>query len=259
LLCRLPCCCMDFLLPALHESVTRHGPGLVHSVLDALHRAHVVHVECAAHGMFIKAHFPKRSKCKSVSASSTTSPCSSSVQSTMSSPTITREELLQLSPYPQLPVENTFIHFKHIHENKEAPRSSSAPANALTVAQEFDMTSPRCCIPKAASVQEVQELPQDAAPAQPTKIDPMTTATEYCTATALHEKTNSSQLRPPGKAKCACGAPLKFEARLIEESTCDVCSKALVIGDLFFYCEPPCAQSCPHDFGCCCDCVDSNG
>ena len=105
-------------------------------VLDALQRAHVVHLESAEHGVFMKAHFPKRGRRTNASTDSTASTSSSlSPPSPTISQAISRQELLHMRSAAslQIPVANTFIHFKQDNNDVETPRAHSAPASTLSV------------------------------------------------------------------------------------------------------------------------------
>ena len=57
---------MDAITPSLKVALARHGTGTVHSVLEAIGRAHALRIECASHGFFLKAFVDKSSSSSSV-------------------------------------------------------------------------------------------------------------------------------------------------------------------------------------------------
>ena len=80
-----------FVSPLIEECARLHGYGTLHSVLEALSRSHVLRLEMAPHGCFVKAFYTK----KNISACSTTSPGTSPSPPSSTTP-ISRSGLLSM-------------------------------------------------------------------------------------------------------------------------------------------------------------------
>ena len=88
---------MQIDLHALVDAVAvQHGSGLLHLVLDSLHRARAVRVEGAVHGCFVKAFFPKNENSTPPATATCSGTASRTVKSSLSPSPISRADMLRM-------------------------------------------------------------------------------------------------------------------------------------------------------------------
>ena len=130
---------------AAENAVAKHGWGTVYSLLEALSKAHSVHVEVAPHGCFVKAFYTK--KCAGASSHGTASstrcsspPSVSSGRSSQTSGLLTREEILSMRPatvssFSSGPSRLQSVKVFDMSDGaKDVVRSETSPASQSTTA-----------------------------------------------------------------------------------------------------------------------------